>query len=126
MIKVKSDDNGILDVLRNARRREIVDPIGVASGVAVEARQKASSLGSVHRHASAGIRQAQNQIRLDTGQHPEILGAEFGGGRRSSTRQFPPYRGKGPSAGYFLWPTIRAADKAIAREIERKLDRLFR
>jgi len=35
------------------------------------------------------------------------MGAEFGGGARSATRQFPPWRGAGRSAGYFLWPTVR-------------------
>lgn len=33
-----------------------------------------------------------------------IWGAEFGGGGRPRTRQFPPHRGRD---GYFLWPTVR-------------------
>ena len=34
-----------------------------------------------------------------------ILGAEFGGGRRPRTRQFPPHLGR---QGYFVYPTVRA------------------
>lgn len=37
-----------------------------------------------------------------------IYGAEFGGGRRPTTRQFKPWRGNKGDAGYFLWPTVRA------------------
>jgi hypothetical protein len=36
-----------------------------------------------------------------------IWGAEFGGGARSTTQQFQPWRGSGDGAGYFLWPTVR-------------------
>lgn len=39
----------------------------------------------------------------DTGV-PWALGEEFGSIRY---HQFPPWRGNGTSAGYFLWPTIR-------------------
>lgn len=37
-----------------------------------------------------------------------MWGAEFGGGRRSSTRQFRPWRGSGSDAGYMLYPAVRA------------------
>lgn len=36
-----------------------------------------------------------------------MWGAEFGGGVRSNTRQFPDWRGNSTGAGYFLWPTVR-------------------
>lgn len=36
---------------------------------------------------------------------PWFFGAEFGGGGRPSTNQFPPYQGK---RGYFLYPAARA------------------
>lgn len=37
--------------------------------------------------------------------HPAFPGAEFGGGGRPSTMQFPPHRGQ---RGYFLYPWMRA------------------
>ena len=36
---------------------------------------------------------------------PGFAGSEFGGGMRSTTRQFPAYQGK---RGYFLYPAMRA------------------
>lgn len=80
-----------------------------AGRIAGLARSRGASLGSVHRKAAPGIK-AINQnpiIRLFIDEHPYIQGAEFGGGRRPTTRQFPPWRGKGDQAGYMLYPTIR-------------------
>ena len=42
-----------------------------------------------------------------------FFGAEFGGRRRKTTKQFPPHRGKG---GYFFWPTVRRMRNEIAEE----------
>lgn len=80
-----------------------------AGRIAKKARSFGEGLGSVHTKAAPGIK-AINQrpiIRLFVDEHPYILGAEFGGGRRPTTRQFPPWRGKGDEAGYMLYPTIR-------------------
>ncbi len=80
-----------------------------AGRIAKKARSRGSGLGSVHAKAAPGIK-AINQrpiIRLFIDEHPYILGAEFGGGRRPTTRQFPPWRGKGDTAGYMLYPTLR-------------------
>lgn len=43
---------------------------------------------------------------------PFFAGAEFGGGNRPNTRQFPPHRGK---RGYFLYPSMRANAAALNR-----------
>ena len=40
-----------------------------------------------------------------------FYGAEFGGKRRTTTQQFPSWRGSGSGAGYFLYPTARASGK---------------
>jgi hypothetical protein len=42
-----------------------------------------------------------------------FFGAEFGGGARRTTRQFPPHRGRG---GYFFWPTVRRMRNEIAEQ----------
>ena len=58
---------------------------------------------------------------------PLFFGAEFGGQKRPTTRQFRPHKGR---TGYWLWPVLRedqermlkrwqAAVEAIAREWER-------
>lgn len=80
-----------------------------AGSIAKEARARGHALGSVHGHAAPAIK-AVNQapiVRLFGDEHPEVFGAEFGGGMRPTTRQFPPWRGKGDDAGYMLYPTIR-------------------
>ena len=53
---------------------------------------------------------------------PFALGAEFGGGRRPRTRQFPEWRGAGLGAGYFLYPTVRSLDRWIGDTYADALD----
>lgn len=80
-----------------------------AGSIAKGARSRGEALSGVHGHAAPGIK-AVNQapiVRLFGDEHPEVFGAEFGGGRRPTTRQFPPWRGKGEEAGYMLYPEIR-------------------
>lgn len=80
-----------------------------AGRIAKKARSLGSGLGGVQAKAAPGVK-AINQrpiIRLFVDEHPYILGAEFGGGKRPTTRQFPPWRGRGDTAGYMLYPTIR-------------------
>lgn len=43
---------------------------------------------------------------------PWALGFEFGSVQH---RQFPPWRGAGPGAGYFFWPQVREAREEIAK-----------
>jgi hypothetical protein len=94
------------------------EDIAVAGTVARTARARGAGLGGVHRHAAEAIK-AVNQrpiIRLHGEDHPEIFGAEFGGGARPTTRQFPPWRGSGETAGYMLYPTIRELSEEAFEE----------
>lgn len=97
--------------------------------VATGARSKASGLGGVAAHAAPSIKAAAEQrrskITIGGPQHPEALGAEFGGKRRPTTQQFEPWRGSGAGAGYFLYPTIRDTADEWIRLYERALDQLF-
>ena len=51
-----------------------------------------------------------------------MWGAEFGGGRRPTTRQFSPWRGSGQDAGYFLYPAIRQDEPWIEERYGDALD----
>lgn len=51
------------------------------------------------------VRVSKAMLRPGTRGTDVFYGAEFGGGRRSTTQQFPAHRGK---RGYFLYPTARA------------------
>lgn len=96
-----------------------------AGRIARLARSRGQSLGGVHAKAAPGIK-AINQrpiIRLFGDQHPYIFGAEFGGGARPTTRQFPPWRGSGEGAGYMLFPTMRReTDEAASQYIDDYFD----
>jgi hypothetical protein len=52
-----------------------------------------------------------------------FFGAEFGGQRRKTTRQFRPYRGK---TGYWFYPTLRAATPKLLEDYSQALDRAAR
>lgn len=53
---------------------------------------------------------AKGTVRKGVKAQDIFFGAEFGGGKRPTTRQFLPHRGK---RGYFLYPTIRANSQRI-------------
>lgn len=107
----------------------------VASG----ARSKAQSLGGVHAKSAPSIKAAAQQrqagVSIGGPRWPYAIGAEFGGGKYGKgnptpgggyTTQFPPWRGRGTGAGYFLFPTIRRDIPRIEEHYERALDALAR
>jgi hypothetical protein len=49
-----------------------------------------------------------------------VWGAEFGSDRY---RQFPPWRGSGKGAGYFMWPTVNDRSEWMLGEWSKALDR---
>ena len=52
-----------------------------------------------------------------------FFGVEFGGGRKSTTRQFPPWRGK---KGYVLFPTIIKMHGFIKKEYTDQIERVLK
>lgn len=79
----------------------------VARRAVISAHATGRRFGGVQAHVIPGIYvQGGNNIRLDVRQQPAIMGAVFGGGRRPSTRQFPPWRGSGRDAGYMVYPDL--------------------
>lgn len=90
---------------------------GVAKDVASEAKGKAASLGGVAAKAAPSLKATAGStsagVSLGGPSAPWAPGAEFGGGSRPTTQQFKPWRGNGPGAGYFLYPTIRDNDEKI-------------
>lgn len=104
----------------------------VARDVVTRARGKAESLGGVHKHARMGIRAGASakagKITLlgDNPRYAMVLGAEFGGGRRARTRQFPQWRGSGKTAGYFLYPTLWDQRHDIAKRYDGLVDEVLR
>lgn len=81
-----------------------------------EASSRAAGVGGVAaksaRALTATARATDVSIRINGEKYPWALGGEFGGGPPRSP-QFKPWRGNGPEAGYFLYPTIRSSSQKI-------------
>lgn len=89
----------------------------VAKDVSNKARGKARGLGGVAAKSATSVRPSAGATSAGVGfggpSAPWAPGAEFGGGRRPTTQQFEPWRGSGPGAGYFVYPTIRDNEEQI-------------
>lgn len=130
MTVARVEVDGLKQLLRDARKVENDLPkvmrqslLPISQSVLSQARQRGQSLGGVQRHAvRRGLRGGATQnsawIKLAASSEPTILGAEFGGGRRRTTQQFPPWRGSGGGAGYFVFPTIRRMSGDVTDRLE--------
>jgi hypothetical protein len=120
---------GLREAVRDLRRVDkelpkrlnaFMEPI--ASRGAAAAQQRGRSLGGVHAHVAGGITSGASGgrpfVSLNPNQQPAIFGAEFGGGRRPTTQQFPPWRGTGMRSGYMLMPVMYERHDEIRDEIE--------
>jgi hypothetical protein len=93
-----------------------------AALVATTVRRKSDRVPAVVAGGSRRIRpNTRPKRKVSAGD--VALGAEFGGGRRPATRQFPPYSGH---RGYWFWPTVRAQLPEIGRRYIKALDTLAR
>lgn len=117
--------------LRQAAGAEVdrIIPALTAAGT-VAGKQAAMTATSVRRRSdrvpvitAGGTRRVQpsgrGKRKVSAGD--VFFGAEFGGGGRPTTRQFPPYRGH---TGYWFWPTIRHHLPELRRRYIRALDEL--
>lgn len=132
MIRVRVEDHGSNAALGRSGRR-LSSALGevtreFARRGAEGARARGASLGGVHAHAAPGITATgkSNRIRFNLRRHPELMGAEFGGGHRPTTRQFPPWRGAGRDAGYMLFPALRSLEDELDRMVDTVLERSLR
>lgn len=104
--------------------------VGIAGKVASNAASRARAQGGAAALVAPSIKATRDRVpvvkmggsarigdRKGTNQTVGnlIWGAEYGGGSRPRTRQFPPWRGAGSGAGYFLWPAVRE-DNAYIKE----------
>jgi hypothetical protein len=120
--------------------REIrVVNLSVAKMVRDKAVSKGVSQGGLAAKAAPTLKALAQQrsasIKLTaTAAVPFALGAEFGAGhnierqRKTGTylgyNQFKEWRGAGAGSGYFLWPTVREQEDAIAQSYLTRLTEL--
>lgn len=69
--------------------------------------KKGTGLTATRDSIRASATATASAVLLGGSKAPAALGHEFGGGRRPTTRQFPPWTGNTTDSGYFLYPTIR-------------------
>lgn len=106
------------DTAERAQRRAVSsgDKLSAAVGVTIRARSD-----RVPAIVSGGARRLAISGRARGGE--AFFGAEFGGGKGKTTRQFRPHKGR---QGYFLWPQIREDEQEMIRRwldaIEKILD----
>lgn len=67
--------------------------------------------------------QVGGQVRIGGDSAPMTMGAEFGSVKY---KQFPPWRGSGPGAGYHLYETLRNKQPDIVERYGVLLDQLMR
>lgn len=100
--------------------------IRAATVVVNEAKANAAALGGVANKAAGSLRATRTAgyaaVRLGGARHPYALGGEFGGGARSTTRQFKPFR----KGGYFLYPAIRSTRDRVIGLYDHALEAIVR
>lgn len=91
-----------------------------AALTATSVKRKSDRIPTVTAGGSRRVRpNTRSKRRVDAGDI--FFGAEFGGGRRPSTTQFPDWVGK---TGYWFYPTIRRHLPALRRRYIATLDEL--
>jgi hypothetical protein len=126
--------HGLDDFRRELRKladdlpRELTDAnFQVATLVSQDAKQRASGVSRGARKSaeslSAARTQAAAKVRMGGSRYPFAAGFEFGSIRYP---QFPAWRGSGPTAGYWLYPSIRANNDRIVDMYGDLLDRITR
>jgi hypothetical protein len=107
----------------------------IAEGTLRAAKAEAVGVGALQRIAADSLVTRSDRVprivaggTKRIGQHKHqaggiFFGAEFGGGAKPHTHQFPPHRGQ---HGYFLWPTIRARESSDIAKYHKAMDKVIR
>ena len=92
------------------------DVVSAAVGATVRARS--DRLPSIVGGGARRLHQLSGKPRLGD----VFFGAEYGGGKRATTRQFRPHRGK---TGYWFWPQLREDQELMLKQWTEALDRVL-
>jgi len=93
------------------RTKKVAD--GVAAGTATSFASRGGVAPKVAASVKAYGQQTGAQIKIGGARFPFALGSEFGAVRY---KQFPTFKGSGPTAGYSLYETIRDRRQQIIDE----------
>jgi hypothetical protein len=124
---------GLRELVRDFRRAEGNLPKEIqksnkslAEKVAERTKASFSSRDGVAPKVAASVKALATQrgahVRIGGNAYPYALGSEFGA---IVFKQFPPWRGNGPGAGYSLFPTIRSMRTDIEKEFLDGVERAF-
>lgn len=110
-------------MVRDASQAIATDLASSATGAAHTDLQRLAAQGlKVKRDRVPVLRGGVGMTPGGAEQRDVFFGAEFGGGRRATTRQFPTHRGRD---GYFLYPTARAKGEHYAQMWVEAVDKAF-
>lgn len=105
-------DKDLQNKVRDASGKIASDLVAGAKSAAHTRQQAlAAQALKVKRDRVPVVRVGKTMLRPGLKGTDIFYGAEFGGGRRPTTQQFPEHRGR---RGYFLYPTARARGKRYA------------
>lgn len=90
----------------------------VSAAVGATVRARSDRLPSIVGGGARRLQQLSGKPRLSD----VFFGAEYGGGKRATTRQFRPHRGK---TGYWFWPQLREDQELMLRQWTEALDRVL-
>ena len=90
----------------------------VSAAVGATVRARSDRLPSIVGGGARRLNQLSGKPRLSE----VFFGAEYGGGKRATTRQFRPHKGR---TGYWFWPQIREDQEQILQKWTEGLERVL-
>lgn len=116
-------DKDLQNDVRDASTNIASDLVSGARSAATTRLQNLAAQGlTVRRDRVPVVRVGRATVRPGTKLTDVFYGAEFGGGRRSTTQQFLPHRGQ---HGYFLYPVARARGRQYSDMWADAIDKAF-
>lgn len=109
--------------VRDASQAIANDLAAGARGAAHTPLQRMASTGLKAKRDRVPVVQTSGMVRAGVRMRDVFYGAEFGGGRRATTQQFPPHKGQ---VGYFLYPYARAHANKYADMWADAVDKAFK
>jgi len=116
-------DKDLQNDIRDASAEIASDLVSGAQSAASTPLQNLAASGlKVKRDRVPVVRVGRTTVRPGTRLTDIFYGAEFGGGRRPTTQQFLPHRGR---QGYFLYPVARSRGRAYSDMWADAIDQAF-
>lgn len=98
------------------------DPSKLAKAVGASIRTKSDRVPTIQAGGAKRVRVSGKSLRKSPKAGQVFYGAEFGGGKRPTTKQFRPHRGR---RGYWLSPQLRKDEQRMLSAFAAVLDEMI-